>query len=271
MSTKPKATSLKALDEPNANLLTKPSREVQRLLKIAGPDQPEISDLENLGSRRTRGGRARTRSESADITIAGRTTSTKLRFSTDLLSFPGLGRYASEEEDDPKERKMAKKSSKRSQRDEENRTAKDVETYKIRCICGAREEGNDQNEAWIQCDDCRNWQHNVCVGISIISIEMPERYSCQDCDPNAHQELLNGMDQGRRPWEERRKKYEEDLDTEKGSSKKRKVIDDDSGIMQQKEQIPELLAVESESKLYPLTEECIHYEHVSEVPWDIQK
>jgi hypothetical protein len=96
-------------------------------------------------------------------------------------------------------RTMGKPKNKRN-----NRKSQPQPAWKIRCVCGAREEGTNDNEIWIQCDECQNWQHNTCMGISTFVDEMPESYLCQDCNPDAHQELLEAMDRGERPWEKRR-------------------------------------------------------------------
>lgn len=110
--------------------------------------------------------------------------------------------------------------------------------WKIRCICGVREEANDDHEAWIQCDECQNWQHNVCMGVSTFSDDMPDTYKCEDCDPDAHQELLDAMNRGERPWETRRA-----------------AIKSNAG----------------HNNTLPLTDDCHHYTRRKDVEWDIQK
>ncbi|CAK7229043.1 Transcription factor bye1 [Sporothrix curviconia] len=88
----------------------------------------------------------------------------------------------------------------------------------IRCVCGAREQDGDPGEPWIACDTCAAWQHNVCMGMSVYSEDLPKDYYCEVCKPENHKELLDGMARGEKPWEERRRLYEE----EKASGKRRK-------------------------------------------------
>ena len=83
-------------------------------------------------------------------------------------------------------------------------------------MCGATEQDEDSGEAWISCETCFAWQHNVCVGVSSYEDEIPENYWCEQCRPENHKELLEGMARGEKPWEARRKAHEEE------SKKKRK-------------------------------------------------
>ncbi|KAJ6438812.1 tat pathway signal sequence [Purpureocillium lavendulum] len=78
----------------------------------------------------------------------------------------------------------------------------------IRCVCGATEQDEDSGEAWISCETCFVWQHNVCVGVSSFEDEIPENYWCERCRPQDHKELLEGMARGEKPWEARRKAHE---------------------------------------------------------------
>lgn len=78
----------------------------------------------------------------------------------------------------------------------------------IRCVCGATEQDEDSGEAWISCETCFVWQHNVCVGVSSFEDEIPENYWCERCRPQDHKELLEGMVKGEKPWEARRKAHE---------------------------------------------------------------
>ncbi|CAK7212695.1 Transcription factor bye1 [Sporothrix eucalyptigena] len=94
----------------------------------------------------------------------------------------------------------------------------DTEEEIIRCVCGAREQDGDPGEPWIACDTCAAWQHNVCMGMSVYSEDLPKDYYCEQCKPENHKELLEGMARGEKPWEERRRQYEE----EKASGKRRK-------------------------------------------------
>jgi hypothetical protein len=97
----------------------------------------------------------------------------------------------------------------------------DVEV--IRCVCGATESPENDPEPWIACDNCGVWQHNVCVGVTTFEDEIPENYLCEECDPQFHKVLLDGLKRGVKVWEERRKVYERDLaGEEKGTKKKGK-------------------------------------------------
>ena len=87
----------------------------------------------------------------------------------------------------------------------------------IRCVCGATEQDEDSGEPWIACDQCGAWQHNICMGMSQYTEDLPKEYFCELCRPENHQELLEGIERGERPWETRRKLYEE----EKAEKKKK--------------------------------------------------
>ena len=78
----------------------------------------------------------------------------------------------------------------------------------IRCVCGATEQDEDSGEAWIACDTCGAWQHNVCVGMSVFTEDVPNHYYCERCKPSMHVELLEGMEKGEKPWEARRAAHE---------------------------------------------------------------
>lgn len=87
----------------------------------------------------------------------------------------------------------------------------------IRCVCGATEQDEDSGEPWIACDQCGAWQHNICMGMSQYTEDLPKEYFCELCRPENHQELLSGIEHGEKPWEARRKAYEE----EKAEKKKK--------------------------------------------------
>lgn len=89
----------------------------------------------------------------------------------------------------------------------------------IRCVCGATEQDDDSGEPWIACDTCGAWQHNVCVGISPYTEDVPKNYWCEQCEPDMHKELLEGIAKGEKPWEPRRAAYLADTD---GGKKKKK-------------------------------------------------
>jgi hypothetical protein len=47
-------------------------------------------------------------------------------------------------------------------------------------------------------------------------------YWCEQCKPENHKELLDGIAQGRKPWEERRRAYEQaELEAEKAKKAKK--------------------------------------------------
>ena len=120
-----------------------------------------------------------------------------------------------EQTPEPK-KKITKKGKKQAAQEEE------VEV--IRCVCGATATlGDDDPEPWIACDICGVWQHNVCMGIPTYEDEIPEKYSCEQCAPEQHQELLASMARGETIWEDRRGAYEKlQLEEEEASKKKGK-------------------------------------------------
>ena len=107
----------------------------------------------------------------------------------------------------PKRRQTKKTKAKKAQEQEQD--TQDDQDEIIRCVCGATEQDEDSGEAWISCETCYAWQHNVCMGISSYEDEIPENYWCERCRPEDHKELLEGIKRGEKPWEERRKAFEE--------------------------------------------------------------
>jgi hypothetical protein len=104
-------------------------------------------------------------------------------------------------------KKLTKKSNKKQAAQEE-----EEELEVIRCVCGATATGGDDDPApWIACEDCGVWQHNVCVNVSTYDDEIPDKYWCEECGPQFHVELLEGMKRGEKPWEARQAAYEERL------------------------------------------------------------
>ncbi|KAH7130006.1 transcription factor S-II, central domain-containing protein [Dactylonectria estremocensis] len=97
----------------------------------------------------------------------------------------------------------------------EQEQEEDQEEEIIRCVCGATEQDEDSGEAWIACETCGAWQHNVCVGVSSYDDEIPEHYWCEQCRPENHKELLDGIAKGEKPWEARRKAHEEESEKKK--------------------------------------------------------
>jgi hypothetical protein len=110
-------------------------------------------------------------------------------------------------------KKVTKKGSKKAAAEEE------VEI--IRCVCGATEQQENDIEAWIACDRCEAWQHNVCVGLSSYEEDTPDKYLCEQCGPEFHTELLEGIKRGEKPWEDRRRAWEKEM-AEEGKGKKGK-------------------------------------------------
>ncbi|KAK4666287.1 Transcription factor bye1 [Podospora pseudopauciseta] len=92
----------------------------------------------------------------------------------------------------------------------------------IRCVCGATEQDEDSGEAWIACDTCTAWQHNICMGVSQFAEDIPKNYFCEQCKPENHKELLASMERGEKLWETRRKNYEEEKTKKKKGTKKGK-------------------------------------------------
>lgn len=91
----------------------------------------------------------------------------------------------------------------------------------IRCVCGATsQDSDDPDDPWIACDSCHAWQHNVCVGMSVYDEDLEDvEYYCEQCKPDNHKELLQGIEKGERIWETRRKEYEEEKAAEKKQKK----------------------------------------------------
>ncbi|KAB8293760.1 hypothetical protein EYC80_009245 [Monilinia laxa] len=89
-------------------------------------------------------------------------------------------------------------------------TVQEEEVEVIRCVCGVTSTTDDDEDAWIACDNCAVWQHNVCVGVSRFEEDTPDKYLCEQCAPNAHKELLDGIARGEQPWIARQEKYEEE-------------------------------------------------------------
>ncbi|KAG9232331.1 transcription factor S-II, central domain-containing protein [Amylocarpus encephaloides] len=95
--------------------------------------------------------------------------------------------------------------------------AEDVEI--IRCVCGAVEQGDDEGEPWIACDECDVWQHNICVGVSRFEEDAPKNYLCEQHDPSfpPHKALLDGKKKGKKIWEERRMQAEAEIALEEAA------------------------------------------------------
>lgn len=112
----------------------------------------------------------------------------------------------------------------------------------IRCICGVTEQDDDSDEDWIACETCSAWQHNVCMGVTTDPTLLDSlNYWCEQCRPENHKELLDGIAQGRRPWEERRRAYEQaELEAQKarkGKKGKAKKTSDHKAEVAQKAEV----------------------------------
>jgi hypothetical protein len=128
----------------------------------------------------------------------------------------------------PKRRQTKKSKKAQSKEQEQEQEADDQEEQEeiIRCVCGASEQDEDSGEAWIGCETCFAWQHNVCVGVSSYEDEIPEHYWCEQCRPENHKELLDGIARGEQPWVERRKAHEEKKRRKGGRKPKAKRVSD---------------------------------------------
>ncbi|UKZ57284.1 hypothetical protein TrVGV298_011137 [Trichoderma virens] len=111
----------------------------------------------------------------------------------------------------PKRRQTKKNKKAAVQEKEQSQDPEEV----IRCVCGATEQDEDSGEAWISCETCFVWQHNVCVGVSSYEDEIPDHYWCEECKPENHKELLDSIARGEKLWEERRKAHEEEAERKK--------------------------------------------------------
>ena len=83
-----------------------------------------------------------------------------------------------------------------SNADEPMEDADDQENEITRCICGyqdyqgGEDDQSDTNGLFIQCDQCKVWQHGFCVGI-MNSSSAPDNYYCEKCKPELHKEGYN--------------------------------------------------------------------------------
>ncbi|PSR78352.1 hypothetical protein BD289DRAFT_456319 [Coniella lustricola] len=91
----------------------------------------------------------------------------------------------------------------------------------IRCVCGATsQDTDDPDDPWIACDQCHVWQHNVCVGMSVFDEDLEDiEYYCEECKPQNHKALLDGLKKGEHIWETRRREYMEEKEAEKKQKK----------------------------------------------------
>ncbi|KAK5124923.1 hypothetical protein LTR85_001113 [Meristemomyces frigidus] len=83
----------------------------------------------------------------------------------------------------------------------------DGEDDTIRCICG--DDNPQDRRAFIGCEACLVWQHNVCMGEPEDEEDVPEHYFCEECGPEEHKETLAALAEGRRIWEERTNQWKQ--------------------------------------------------------------
>ena len=134
-----------------------------------------------------------------------------------------------DEPEPPAPKKRQTKKSKKAQEQQEQEQDGDGDSEDvIRCICGF-DQDEDPNEAFIGCETCMVWQHNICMGISTFDDEIPESYWCEQCRPEDHKELLDALKKGEKLWEERRRIHEEENKKKKkkgGRKSKSKRVSD---------------------------------------------
>jgi len=148
-----------------------------------------------------------------------------------------------------KNKRQTKKGGKKSSQKEE---AQDEDEEVIRCICGATtQDDDDANEPWIACDKCGAWQHNVCVGMSVFTEDLTKDYFCEQCAPDDHKETLEAIAKGEKPWDERRRKYEDDKKRKKGKKGKGKRISDTQGREKDRSSPDNASTTNKHSKLSP--------------------
>ncbi|KAI1338930.1 hypothetical protein F5Y15DRAFT_102183 [Xylariaceae sp. FL0016] len=130
---------------------------------------------------------------------------------------------------EPKRRQTKKNTKKASEKEAEAEAEGEADDDEeiIRCICGATtQDDDDANEPWIACDKCGAWQHNVCVGMSVFTEDLTKDYFCEQCAPEDHKQTLEMMKKGEKPWEDRRRKYEDEKKRKKGKKGKGKRASD---------------------------------------------
>lgn len=60
----------------------------------------------------------------------------------------------------------------------------------------------------ICCDSCSAWQHNDCMLLPYAPEDAPDKYYCERCKPEDHQDLLAAISRGEKPWKEIARKRE---------------------------------------------------------------
>lgn len=87
--------------------------------------------------------------------------------------------------------------------DEEGEEEEEEEV--IRCVCGDTSEKGPPD--FVSCDACQVWQHNVCMDLPTDPKLLPEHYLCEQCHPEAHPGLLQAIERGEKPWEDRQRAW----------------------------------------------------------------
>ncbi|KAI7157936.1 hypothetical protein KC349_g5204 [Hortaea werneckii] len=113
--------------------------------------------------------------------------------------------------------KVVKKSKKGGKTDQPEDDDEGEEEEAIRCICG--DDNPKDKRAFIGCDACTVWQHNVCMGMPEDDDDVPDHYFCEECRPEEHKETLAALAEGKKIWEERTSLYKQ---WKKMSSSRRK-------------------------------------------------
>ncbi|KAI9735122.1 MAG: hypothetical protein M1834_001710 [Cirrosporium novae-zelandiae] len=130
-------------------------------------------------------------------------------------------------------RKTASKSKARKQAHKEQTPEEEEEGAgeEIRCVCGINEEDeDDEGRKFICCEECGAWQHNDCMEITEDEDNLPEKYYCEQCHPQDHQDLLDKIKRGEKPWEEtaRLRKEKRKTHRKKGGRRSKKARQSDA-------------------------------------------
>lgn len=122
----------------------------------------------------------------------------------------------------------------------------------IRCVCG-NTNPNDRR-AFVSCDACEVWQHNVCMGVTDDDEELPEHYFCEQCRPEEHLETVQSMERGEKIWENRNRMYQNEKKMSKSRKSKGRAGEDSKPAWLKKEILPVEMAAEPEPEPEPVHE-----------------
>lgn len=117
----------------------------------------------------------------------------------------------------------------------------------IRCVCG--NDNPQDKRAFVSCDACEVWQHNVCMGVIDDAEELGEHYFCEQCRPEEHKETLQSMQRGEKIWETRNRMFQNEKKMSK--SRKSKGRGEDSKPAWLKKDIPPSETIAPESTQEP--------------------